>query len=464
MKSFAHTFERRFRDHIEKYDLLRPSDIVLLAVSGGMDSMTLLHLFLPLRVELGLNVEVIHVNHQIRGEEANEDERFVQTIAKLAGLPFHSRSVQTSSFAAERGISLQEAARALRYDAFEDVRCEINAQSVATAHNTDDNAETVLMNILRGTGLRGLSGIPVKRENGQIIRPLLFARRSEIEAYVREVGIEFRHDSSNDSNDYTRNFIRNRVIPFIQTSTPNDIISSLNNISEAIRSVRTLVLPDVQLGYDQTVTEGIEGDISLDIQKLTGLPPYIQEEIILKILDRMSVEPTRDKIDGLLSLHSKQTGKTFNLSGSVSAYRDRDRLIFHNQANIQRIDVAVELEREYDFDWFRFSVTSCPSEPQTVGVNKYMEFVDGGRLGKNLKLRTWNEGDSFVPLGMKTPKKLSDFFIDEKISRHTKNHIPVFESDGEIVWVCGMRLDDRFKLTPMTTSFVQLNYQPRKTG
>lgn len=464
MNEPQNTFEARFLKHVQEHDLIRATDSVLLAVSGGVDSMVLLHLFTRVRETLDLKLSVAHINHGIRGKEAERDAQLVREVAEHHNLPFYSTQVDTNTFASAYGYSRQEAGRILRYRVLEEIAEEIKAKRIATGHHADDNAETVLFHILRGTGLRGLGGIPVTRNDGKIIRPLLFARRSEIETYAATVGIEFHNDSSNASEYYTRNLLRNKIIPYLKQETRFDIVTSLNNISSIVSDVRTALSHNVKDGFDRSVRISSENECTINIPNFASLHSYVQEEILLQLLDKLQLEPSRDRIESLLQLRSKQTGKQLTLSRLIIAYRDRDEIIIHKKSTGDSFSIPVELGKSYCLDTFEFSAMSTSDQAVFSREEKQVEYVDGEKLKSELCLRNWKEGDSFIPLGMNSFKKLSDFFVDEKIPRYLKNNVPVLESDGKIVWVCGMRIDERFKITPSTTSFVQLNYHPLRTG
>lgn len=464
MNEPQNTFEARFLKHVQEHDLIRATDSVLLAVSGGVDSMVLLHLFTQIKKTLDLKLSVAHINHGIRGKEAEEDAQLVREVAEYHNLPFYITQVDTNTFASSQGYSRQEAGRILRYQFLEKIAEEVKTNRIATGHHADDNAETVLFHILRGTGLRGLGGIPVTRNDGKIIRPLLFARRSEIETYATTAGIEFHNDSSNASEYYTRNLLRNKIIPYLKQETRFDIVTSLNNISSIVSDVRTALSHNIKDGFDRSVRISSENECTINIPNFASLHSYVQEEILLQLLDKLQLEPSRDRIESLLQLRSKQTGKQLTLSRLIIAYRDRDEIIIHKKSTGDSFSIPVELGKSYCLDTFEFSAFPTFNQAIYSKEDKQVEYVDGEKLKSELCLRNWKEGDSFIPLGMNSFKKLSDFFVDEKIPRYLKNNVPVLESDGKIVWVCGMRIDERFKITPSTTSFVQLNYHPLRTG
>lgn len=458
MNTTKQLFEQRFEEFLRLGALVSYGDTVLLAVSGGIDSMVMTRLLCALRESWNLKLHVVHVNHQLRGEESIGDELFVQAAAKSLALPFHCKRVETLQYKKDEHLSKQEAARELRYQFFEEARAKVSAASVATAHNADDNAETVLMNALRGAGVRGLSGIPVRREQGHIIRPLLFAHRSEIEEYAKRNTIQYRYDSSNDSLEYKRNYLRNKVIPLLKAEVHPEIVSSLNRVSFVMRQLDEQIQKEVHARWNTFCQANTNGQTILSIPALLSQPSFLQEEIIATLLRQEEIELTADKVLNILQLCSHPTGHSLQLSASMIVYRDRDNLVFTRAQHSHSFVHAVTIGSAYTFEEFQFSLSGAIEAPTKFGGGKGVEFVDAGKLGTHLILRNWNNGDWFIPLGMHSKKKLSDFFIDEKVPLYEKKTIPVLESDGNIVWVCGRRLDERFKVTPTTRSVVRLQY------
>lgn len=460
MHAKVHPLERRFEEFVQAGPLVRNGDTVLVAVSGGVDSMALLHLFLSLKDCMELHFHVAHVNHQLRGAESMQDEKFVRDLARSRSLPFHGTRTDTTGYAHRSKLSKQEAARELRYRFFEQLRQELGAGVVATAHQADDNAETVLLNALRGTGIRGLSGIPVQRNDGAIIRPLLFARRSDIEEYARFKQITFRHDSSNDSLDYKRNYLRKTVLPLLQSEIHPDIVGSLNRVSTVMRQLDDRITREVAERWPSLVSKDRSGTTNIRISNLLSEPTFLQEEVIVRLLRSLQVEVQAEKVLLVLGLCSHPTGRSLQLSHDIVVYRDRNALVFMRQPIAVDLDQTVEIGHSYAFPSFRFAVSTEGPLPAEMGGGGGNELVDAARLGSRLRIRTWRRGDWFMPLGMKTRKKLSDFFTDEKVPRFEKERIPILESDDTIVWICGRRLDDRFKVTPSTRSVVRLEYSP----
>lgn len=440
---------------VREHHLVAPEQSLVLAVSGGIDSMVMLRLFADLSRRWNLTLTVAHVNHGLRGEESDGDQEFVRLTADTLGIPFTAERVPTLDFAHEHKVSKQEAARTLRYEFLERIRELVSANTVATAHQANDNAETVFLNVLRGSGVRGLAGIPIQRKAGAVIRPLLFAYRSNIEEYARNEGVDFREDSSNKSTAYTRNLVRNIVLPNLQQQLGSDVWASLNRVSSVMRGLEQSLASTVEQKLHAMLRES-GGRLTVTLSLLLAEPEYLQEEILLALLRRTGVEPSSEKVLNLLNLCLQPTGRSIRLAEHVTAYRNRDELVFGPPPERSSFERPVAIGQSYTFGSFTFSISEPEPVPTRPVKKGPYELADAERLGTTLVLRNWRPGDWFVPLGMNARKKVSDFLIDEKVPLFEKSRIPVLESQSEIVLVCGKRLDDRFKVKRDTRSVVKL--------
>jgi tRNA(Ile)-lysidine synthase len=446
--------------NLDTTGLVASGDAVVLAVSGGIDSMVMLHLFAGIADRRDLKLTVVHLNHQLRGSESDGDEAFVRRVSEAFNIPFFCKKVDTVGYMASTRLSKQEAARDLRYEFFEEVRLKADAVSVATAHQADDNAETVLMNALRGTGIRGLAGIPLTRAEGNIIRPLLFARRRDIERFARDHNIEFRFDSSNASIKYRRNFLRHSIIPMMESSSESDVVDSINTFSWLVRKLDALVSMQVRDALETAEISAATGEASIVIGVLKEKPRYLQEAIILEILRTLGAEVESNKVHRIIALCDLETGSVVQLSKALHVYRDRDHLFFVRPGDRSAVHQVVTPGDIYAHGNFKFSLSAPMPRPVEFAADRRIEYVDALKLGGHLVLRTWQDGDWFIPLGMNARKKVSDFFVDEKVPLVQKHTVPILESDGTIVWICGRRLDDRFKVTPETREVVRLEFNP----
>jgi tRNA(Ile)-lysidine synthase len=419
--------------------------------------MVMLHLFNGLKESWNLQLSIVHVNHHLRGGESDQDEQFVADAASECNLPFFPMHVDVPSYQAAHRVSKQEAARELRYQAFETAKLKAAAELVATAHHADDNAETVLMNALRGAGIRGLSGIPLRREKGSVIRPLLFVTREEISRYAELKGIRYREDSSNVSTVYARNALRRVVIPELEALTRTSVVESLNRVSSIMRSLQERVQSELNNRMPSIVAH--ESDrVTVSLDAFLREPMYLQEEMMLEIFRSLGIEPSARKVQSCLDLCKRSSGRFLQLASQWRLYRERDKLIFSAPPRDEGFEYRIEMGKEYSFPQFRFGSTEINAVPEYFEDSGAVEYIDADKVGSSFILRNWKRGDWFLPLGMESKKKLSDFFTNEKVPLLAKRSTPILESEGSIVWVCGLRLDQRFRITPTTKHVVKLEY------
>ena len=452
----------RLREFLQRFRLIERGEKIILAVSGGSDSMVLLDAFERLKDDYQLTLAIAHFNHRLRGEESDQDESFVRSAAGARGLECYVERADTRDIADARRQSIEETARELRYEFFRKLRSSLGFQRVATAHQADDNAETILFNLFRGAGVRGLSGIPVKRDDQCVVRPLLFATKELIMKYASEREVRYRDDSTNAGNEYTRNFLRHEVIPLVRRNVNPNLIVTLrrtgelfNQLEEYLGAVTQGVLPSV-------LVRETPRTIRIDLKALLDQPAFLREHLLLHFGRRFtSREVDFGTVKTMLRVAEGETGSSCSIGGDAVFYRNRGQLVFSRVKRLAPYRHRIELNRRYEFD--RFGFGSALGGEINLSADPNTEFVDADTLGEECVLRSWKEGDWFVPLGMREKKKLSDFFIDEKIPLFEKLAIPVFVSDGEIVWVCGKRLDDRHKIRPTTTRVMKLDYAPRSS-
>lgn len=440
---------REFRQFIEENKLVSHGQNLLLAVSGGVDSMCMLHLFSLCE----WNFAVAHCNFGLRGQESDADEELVKSVCQKIGKKIHTKHFDTFEYAEKLNLSVQEAARELRYSWFNELCFQYGFSSVAVAHNANDVAETMLINLVRGTGLRGLTGI--KPRNGSVIRPLLFATREQIELYANEKGVDFRNDSSNSENKYTRNRIRNEVIPILKEINPS-FIESANSTASHLSSIHKAVCEDMNKFHKRVYSQ--VADYERYSIELLRQYPYCHEYIHDQFSRFGFTSGTISDISD--SLYS-QPGKTF-FSPTHRAVRDRECLLVHPISEDQYAREEIKIVKPVDGDYgnFRIRFSLVAKSPDfhikndSMGAN-----LDFDRLDFPLTIRRWQEGDWFIPFGMKGRKKLSDFLIDSKVSVTEKERVMVLLSNNQIVWVMGYRIDSRFAITKSTNKVlcIELN-------
>ena len=454
-------FLTRFHEYSRKRRLIEERDRVIAAVSGGADSLVLLDLLAKEQEAYGLSIIVGHFNHQLRGEESDADEQHVAARAAHYGFELYVERAATAEYARYRKLGVQDAARRLRYEFFDKLLVSSGFTKVATAHNADDNAETVLLNLLRGAGVQGLSGIPVYRDDKRIIRPLLFAERREIEEYAREEQITFRTDSSNLTDHYTRNFIRHKILPPLREHVNPNLVRTLHRSAELFRELEGFLTYTARQAFDLLVARRTEDALHLSIARLRSNPVLIQQYCLMLAAETFAGRSLEyDQVNAILDLTEGLSGSWVSVSRDAVVFRDREHLVFRKTEPAPEFRITVQPNHRYEFTSFRFASEILDGREAAAAPDGGAEYVDADRLaGTELVLRTWTDGDAFIPLGMKTKKKISDFFVDAKIPLYEKRHIPILETrDGEVVWVCGQRIDDRFKITGETRKVLKLEF------
>jgi tRNA(Ile)-lysidine synthase len=437
----------RFLKYIATEKLFGRHEKLLLGVSGGVDSVTLLHLI----NRLGNEFAIAHCNFNLRGEESDEDEQFVKELANENGIKCYVNSFATSDYALENGISIEMAARKLRYDWFEKIRQQGHFDLIVVGHHLDDVFETFILNLSRGTGIRGLSGI--KPKTGYIVRPLLFANRQEIELYAEENELSCRFDSSNDDVHIKRNKVRHQILPLLEELNP----SFRNNLQRTIQNLNqteAVFLNKMEEVRGQIMKE--EGSwITIDKGKLGMLSPisiYLFELLRPFQFNAVTVENMIDSLFGIPGNHF--------FSSTHRLVIDREKLIITPIEVPNQELYYVEKDQEKVFDPIELSikVESYHSGYKILDSTKIAVF-DFEKINFPLVIRKWQIGEYFCPLGMKGLKKLSDFFIDEKLSIPEKENTWVLASDNKIMWIVGKRIDDRFKVSRTTRLILKMEIE-----
>ena len=447
---------------IREYNLIGKGELVLIGVSGGVDSTALLHLLDSLKEEFEINLHVAHLNHLLRKGDAELDARYVQGLAQNLKVPVSIESFDVQAYAKETGRGIEEAAREARYDFFSRTAKQVGAKKIAVGHTADDNVETFLMRLLRGSGIKGLCGIPPKR--GMVIRPMIKIWRKQIEDYVGGLKLVPRRDHTNYESKFMRNRVRMKLIPQLK-------IYNLN-IKEIILQTILLLTEDAEY-LDRKTEEAIsaallsakEDELVLDLSRVLKLDLPVQGHLIRKAIERVKgnlTELTYAHVHTILENMSNKERWENHLPGGATVFIQKDKISFARERP------RPQLKKEYRY------LMTVPGEIEIVEIGKKLRvsivenisleeinqngeigFIDYSTLAKQLVIRNRNEGDRFVPLGMRGSKKVQDFFIDEKVPLEERDFVPMVESGGKIVWVGGMRIDERVKVTPTTTRAVK---------
>jgi len=436
----------QFLNHIQRNKLCKASDKILLAVSGGVDSVVMLHLF----VKAGFSVGVAHCNFQLRGKESDGDEQFMRELCDQMKIPVHVARFQTEAEAVSRKLSIQIAARELRYEFFETTLSEFGYNAVATAHHLNDNLETILMNLVRGTGMDGLRGIPPI--NGKIIRPLLFASRQELLRYAYDNALPWREDSSNATDDYQRNFIRHQIIPKLRDLNPN-LEETFSLTYERIDS--TIALAREQLAkISESVFETQGSRILINKKKLAQWPhaPAVLWELIKCY--GFNYQQCKQLLD------DHQPGKFFE-SSEAKITSDREVFILESKSVQNNLSVQFESwQKEIALEGKRLFIREVEDDKFVVQKQSHLAQLDADKVVFPIVWRHWQKGDAFIPLGMNTRKKISDLLIDEKVALPDKRSVTVLESAGNIIWVVGMRISETHKVTSQTKKVLIIESLP----
>ena len=436
----------QFNQFIQQYSLFQKNNRLLIAVSGGVDSIVLCEL-----CHLsGFDFEIAHCNFQLRATDSDEDEMLVKNTAAKYNVKLHATKFDTLKYASENKTNIQIAARQLRYEWFNTIALENNISQILTAHHANDNAETIAMNFFKGTGINGLTGMQIKSGGigGKITRPLLFATKQTIIDFAIENNLTWREDMSNVSDKYTRNYFRNELLPSIEKVIPHVEENLIQNIER---------LSDVAILYNTALDKLKSGllfkkgnEIHIPVLKLMKTPAY--KTVYYEILKPYGFISSQMK--DAIQLLSSESGK-YITSATHRLIRNRNWLIvcavLTENNSVIVIDSSVS---EIEMDNKKLKVESI-NAPIKIENNHLIGYADADKIKFPLICRKWKQGDYFYPLGMTKKKKLSRFFVDQKLSISDKEKIWVIESDKKIIWIAGMRIDDRIKITPSTKSAIR---------
>jgi len=438
---------QRFKHYLIEQELSREDARILLAVSGGIDSVVMAHLFSA----AGYDCAIAHCNFQLRANDSEKDEAFVQELAAQLSMPCHIRRFDLESEIQNRGISVQMAARELRYKWFEELLHENSMDLLATAHNRNDSVETFFLNLSRGAGIRGLKGISSRRDH--IIRPLLFATREDIVRFQRKEAIKYREDASNFETKYQRNKIRHDVLPVMQEINPGFIESvhrSMNQLGEMYDIYRDAIEKKRSVLFSENA-----GSITIELKELAQLQPL--KTWLYELFSPYGFSPSQ--CEGIGLILEADSGRR-SISPTHQLYKDREQLILiptlpasFDRYYLDGPDKPSSLPFAMDMEVLKKEeLTGIPADPHTA-------CLDLDEIDFPLTIRHWKPGDYFYPLGMNQMKKLSDYFVDNKVPVPEKNSTWVLASGKKIVWIMGHRIDHRFRITDHTRTVLLLRLQ-----
>lgn len=439
----------QFTQYISDFRLFRPEEPILLAISGGVDSMVLAELF----HRAGYNFAIAHCNFGLRGSESNQDEAFVTSIAEVYGVKLFVKNFKTREYAGFNKVSVQMAARTLRYEWFDELVQNEGFKAVATAHHLDDQIETFFINVLRGTGISGLHGILPNRT--RIVHPMMFAFRRQIEEFASDEAIAYREDSSNRSSKYVRNKIRHDLVPLLGEINP-EFRKTITATIDRMRETEMLVTNHIEEVREQVEILN-DGLVTFKIPGLLKLQP--REVYLYELLQHFNFN--RSVTDEISAALEEISGKQF-FSATHRALKDRDLLMITElglTGDVPAGEILIEAKSP-DIKkpvHLRFSETENNSA-LVISKSGNIVMLDASKLSWPLRLRKWKEGDAFVPYGMTNSKKLSDFFIDNKFSIIEKENAWLLISGNEIVWLIGHRIGNAYRITPETKTILKIEW------
>lgn len=460
-------------EFVKRNKILEYGDSVILGVSGGADSICMLYILCRIQNILGLTLNVVHVNHHIRGEEAQRDADFVKDTCRKLGVSCVQIDADVPDIAKKNAVSEEEAGRQVRYQAFYEMAAKMEAGKIAVAHNLNDNSETVLFNLFRGTGIKGLTGIPVTRE--KIIRPLLCCTRQEIENYLSSENIPFCNDSTNITTEYSRNKIRLELLPYIKENINQKAEYNIVNAAENLGEISDFLDKEAKKAYDEYVKDNIF------LKDGFRLHPALQNQIIRMMIEKQAgrlKDITRAHIISVRNLENMSVSKSVNLPYNLIAARTyngisiktkdikerkklAENILLKNGRthNDEKIEISIQLSEEVSVKFFIETLTKTNDfNMKNMEELVYTKWLDYDKI-QGLALRNRQEGDYIIIDDKGSRKKLKDYFINEKIPRDKRDEILLLADGNHVVWIVGYRISSYYKITDSTSHIIKITYK-----
>ncbi|NPV10815.1 MAG: tRNA lysidine(34) synthetase TilS [Ignavibacteria bacterium] len=446
---------------VRDQELLKNGDSIVVGFSGGPDSTFLIQFFLIIRNLFNLKIYAAHLNHKLRGKQSDEDEEFVKEFCKKNKIECLIETSDIKKIAQETKRSIEETARLERYRLFNEALQKFKANKIATGHTLNDNIETMIFNFIRGSGVSGLRGIPVKRDN--IIRPLMGLTKEEILDFLKEENIPFRIDTTNFEEDYSRNFIRNKVIPLLLELNPN-LYETLSYTSDLLRLLEKYIQTEETKFEKLFLTKKSEKFLRIKIESNIDYKNYLMMDLIRKKIDSVfNIQIGYEKTKEIINLIKQDKGTSIQINEKIIALRESNSILILVEPEFEEVNVTVTFDsklQKYYGSYFEFKISSASVKEAKLSDNPLVEFFDADKIKHKLILRNWKPGDKFIPLGMKYSKKVSDILTDVKVPSIFKKQILVLCDGPEIIWLVGVRLSEKYKVTSETKKVIKarINY------
>ena len=454
----------KVKKNIVKYELLQKGDKIVVGISGGADSICLVHILLALKDEFEIEIYGVHINHGIRKETARRDEEYVRAFCEKYRIPFFCFERDIPKIAKQEKLSEEEAGRKIRYECFREVLEKLGANKIAVAHHQNDQAETLVLHLCRGSGIQGLVGIRPKRDN--IIRPLLFVTRGEIEQYLLENEIFYQEDETNQDIIYARNKVRHEILPKLEMINPRTVehmARTCEMMQETVDFLQKIVQSEVE-----RLVEKEENRRSIFIQSLGEVDLFLQKQLIKNMIEEMAKakkDISAAHIMSVLSLMEKEVGKKINLPYHLEAIREYEKIIIQKKRNEKRSQTEVEYllkEGEQSFPEFGFQILTEERRyfGEEISKKTYTKYFDYAKIKSSVVLRHRRAGDYLIMNAKGEKKSLKRLFIDEKIPRQDRDNILLLADGSHIIWIVGKRISEYYKVTDTTKNILVVQAVP----
>lgn len=451
--------EEKVINFIRKKRLLAEGDKVLVAFSGGPDSVFLLKFLMKFKKKYKIDVAAAHLNHCLRGKNSDADEKFCINFCNTNKITCFTKKTDVRKFARKNKLSVEEAGRNLRYNFFDELVTQNNFTMIATGHHLNDNSETFLMNLIRGAGLKGLTGIPAKR--GNIIRPILAVSKNEILEYLNFYEIDSVSDKSNNSILYSRNFIRKKIVGQIEKKMNPNWSESIFNTSQLLNDYESLIEKKIKRPFRKKIVRNTSSALYFNRTELLRNYEYnflLSDIIRSEVKIKFDVELNQIDVFKLLELAvSEKIGRIVKLNNSISAYFEKSEIVIRKSKKINFEEIELSINKKSDFYGNSILISNVQNfTMMSDQPNPNIEYIDCYVSNPKFVVRYWRNGDYFYPLGMERKKKISDFLVERKVRSSEKRNVPVLLINDEIVWVVGHRISNRFKVNKNSKNILRL--------